>query len=358
MKDEEERVYPISIANMIDNAISKGLRFLKGTRCKDSLWRDFDTLAGKSSDWVSAFVSYSVSDSLASERMTLSTRRILMHRQRPNGGWSYNRYVPTDCDSTAWALLALSQNKRYNESVIKRGIHYIQQHQDRTQGGFSTYNADDQIDTFIQLHNKHLDGWYSLHVDVTSIVIQCLMSYDFSLDSEIIRKAALYVNRERYDNCYWKSYWWKGYSYSTYNALKALLICKSIGLEHLKKILLFLSSSQKQDGGWNDSCGDESEVFATAFVILTLLLYPMDITISHLKKGIYWLLCVQNADGSWPVRPILKIPPPLISNPDTIKKWRNNEIGTGVMIEDKKRIFTSSSVLRALITFRSIVLNT
>jgi squalene cyclase len=340
----------------IDKAISRGLNFLSTKQYADGLWRDFETLAGASSDWVSAFVSYAISNNLNSSKMILPTHNSLMRRQRFNGGWSYNRSVPTDCDSTAWALLALSTNSHCEISRIQRGLKYIESHHNPNTGGFSTYIFDDGIDRFLQMQEKYiLNGWYNVQVDVTSVVVQSLLASKVPIDSKLVQKAVSYLIKQRKEgNYFWNSYWWKGYAYSTFHALRALIMCKFINEEEIHKTIEFLLSSQQKDGGWNDSFEKKSEIFGTAFTILCLLLYINNETLASIKKGISWILSKQNSDGSWPTVPILKIPPPFTVNPALITKWRNNQLGTGVIIEDKGRVFTTAATLWALMSTRSI----
>ena len=58
------------------------------------------------------------------------------------------------------------------------------------------------------------------------------------------------------------------------------------------------------------------------------------------KKRISWLINRQNIDGSWPRDVFLRIPPPTIIDPNVVKKWQGNQIGSGVILEDKERVFT------------------
>lgn len=338
----------------INNSIYKGIDFIRSKQCKDGLWRDFDTLAGASSDWVSGFISFAISNTSYTNEITLPVLKNLMLRQRRSGGWSYNRAVPTDCDSTAWVLLALSVAPTWRPSAIKRGIRYIEWHQNKLSGGFTTYRLQDEIHKFIQAPENVTNGWVNVHSCVTGVAIQSLLVHGVPIKSELIQNASSYLIKQKNNVGLWNSYWWKGYAYSTYHAMRALSMCRVLNINEVTKTVEFLLSNQQKEGGWNDSFSMDSEVFGTAFVILSLLLYPNRKTLSASKKGIYWLVNQQNLDGSWPTAPILKIPPPMVMNPDTIKEWRNNQMGTGVIIEDKGRLFTSSSALWALILFRSM----
>ncbi len=338
----------------IDIAIKKGMDFVKKKQCNDGLWRDFKTLAGASSEWLSGLVAYAISSGGYQKEIISPTLKELLKRQRDNGGWSYNSIVPTDCDSTTWVMLALSRFPISNQYAIKKAINYIEFHYNKHSEGFSTYNIHDGIHKFIRATPEDIDGWTSVHSDITSVAILCMQIYGCSLYKEIIRKSLSFLKMQKNENNLWDSYWWKGYAYGTFNALKALIAYQYITKEEVAKTLRTIMTNQQKDGGWNDSSCKVSEVFETAFMILSLLLLQTTKTISSAKGGIVWLIDHQDNDGGWPTTPILKIPPPMVKNPDTIEKWKNNKLGTRVIIEDSKRILSSSVSIWALIEFNTL----
>src|SRR5436309_2486952 len=111
--------------NNIRSALHRGLQYTIGKRSPDGLWRDFETLAGTSDQWVSSYVLNSL-HSLADLFSPLHhTQKKLIELQRMNGGWGYNEYVPSDADSTAWALLSFSGLPEWKPSAIYRGLRYL-----------------------------------------------------------------------------------------------------------------------------------------------------------------------------------------------------------------------------------------
>ena len=345
----------MTFVSKLDNAISQGLNYIQLKKSEDGLWRDFRTLAGQSSDWVSGFVAYAVYCNQELDDRVMKTFKILVERQRSNGGWSYNSEVPTDCDSTAWVVLCLSLGPVWKPSAIRRALHYIQMHQTTDDGGFATYTIHDGIHDYIKApHKKVIRGWTHSHASVTSVAIQSLLINGISVQSETIQKAAKFLLSKREKSGIWSSYWWKGYSYSTYHALKTLCMCRAILPSQKEETISFLLSQQREDGGWNDAFGLNSEVFATAFVSLSLMLNPYHETLSAVHRGMSWLVKKQNIDGSWSTQPILRIPPSDITNPDFIQDWPRNRLGTGVIVADEERLFTSAAALWALTLFRSM----
>jgi squalene-hopene/tetraprenyl-beta-curcumene cyclase len=267
--------------------------------------------------------------------------------------------VPCDCDSTAWVLLALSSASdfRFRPLPIERALQFLQQHQDRSSGGFSTYILAEEIQELIEAPSKEaIIGWLHPHCCVTSVAIQSLLVHGMPIEDRTIQNAAVYLLSQKSDIGIWNSYWWKGYSYSTYHALRALSLCKFLSERERAKTIAYLLTVQLKDGSWNDSSGTKGEVFATAFTILALLLSPGRETLTSAKRGIDWLIRHQLEDGSWPSFPILRIPPAKVTDPQLWKEWRINQMGTGVVIADKGRIFTSAAALWALMQFYSMTL--
>ena len=112
----------------LSHPIDRAIRFLLAARKPDGWWRDFDTLAGSSDEWVR--------DALAAAHELWSR---LARRQSWSGGWAYNRRVPSDADSTLWALnlgrrLAVTRSFR-----MRRARAFIGRHL-RANGGVATYS--------------------------------------------------------------------------------------------------------------------------------------------------------------------------------------------------------------------------
>jgi squalene cyclase len=115
--------------------------------------------------------------------------------------------------------------------------------------------------------------------------------------SNDIARAVSYLEKHRdKKKGVWHSYWWKGYAYGTYNALKALSMCRCLRYAEWLKSAQFFLSTQRTDGGWSDGDEEKSEVFGTAFTVLSLLLYPNINTLYHSQRGIQWLNDQQNDD--------------------------------------------------------------
>jgi squalene cyclase len=337
----------------LNEAIALASTFLCRGRSDDQLWQDFHTLAGASLDWVTGFVSYALAASdQMQESVQLALNRLLF-RQRPSGGWSYNEIVPSDCDSTAWVLLAISTAQSWRPSAVLRAVRYVKSHQEHVTGGFSTYSIHDGIDRFIGVPDPGWTyGWRSAQPCVTAAAVQALLLHREPSESSVIQAACDYLLKEQEDSGEWRSYWWKGFAYPTYQALRALAMARRLNNE-MGEAITFLLSCQNEDGGWA-SCEGDSEAFETAFSVLSVMLAPTMPTMDPVCRSISWLLDTQSDDGSWPSVPTLRIPPPMIRDVDSFGSWRIDEDGTGVIISDGARLFTSAAVLRALCVFRRV----
>lgn len=330
----------------VDQAIARATQYLLASRSADGLWRDFHTLAGPSSDWVTAFVAHALASVGVERALLLIVWKALHHRQRRNGGWAYNASVPTDCDSTAWSLLALADGPMWRPSAIRHGVQFLAGHQDPASGGYSTYSASDGIESFIDVPSAMTAGWRRPHPCVTAVTIQSLRVHGQRCDNPVIQAAVSYMCRERELDGTWRSYWWRGPAYATYHALRALAMCHVEDAE-ARTVESTLLACQRADGAWAPEDGT-SEAFATAFTVLALLLRPRRETLVVAKRGVAWLLERQREDGSWPTAPILRIPPPNVIEPDAHRLWRSDQLGTGVVIADQRAVFTTAAVTWAM----------
>src|SRR5680860_539381 len=189
----------------IRKSCARSLRYLEDHQSTDGLWRDFHTLAGASSDWVSGFVTYAIACTNWRHPSVLTACKALLYRQRPNGGWSYSSAVPTDCDSTAWVLLALSMGPMWRPSTIQHGLRFLVDHQVEPTAGFATYAARDGIERFIELPETLTEGWRRPHPCVTAVTIHALLVHGERPSSTLIRKATAYLESERDVNGTWWS---------------------------------------------------------------------------------------------------------------------------------------------------------
>ncbi len=98
-------------------AVAAGREFIMAMR-KDGCWTDFDAAIGPSDVWVTAYVLARLGQ-MPSAYITFAVRQQieesldwLLTRRNIDGAWGYNSKSPSDAESTAWALMAITRNGR------------------------------------------------------------------------------------------------------------------------------------------------------------------------------------------------------------------------------------------------------
>lgn len=327
-------------------------RYLRDQQSPDHLWRDFRTLAGESTDWVSAFVLHAAGGEETLRGEAFRAAKALMFRQRPDGGWAYGDGVPSDCDSTAWVLFALGHLPMWRPSALWRARAYLRRHQVKASGGFTTYAPEDGIDRYIGAPDPgSTAGWLTPHTCVTAVAAGALAAQGERGPG--LPAALAFLEARRGDDGTWTSYWWNGLGYATYHAARTLLVAGRLSHGQLGGTHAALLARQRPDGGWSDGPAPGGGAFATAHAVLTLLLDPTRTTGAAAARGVQWLLGHQRRDGSWRALPILRIPPPMVRDPGQLAAWRVDALGTGVLLADQHRLFTTAAALRAVTRFEA-----
>jgi squalene cyclase len=325
----------------LDRTIAEAAAFLVSARGEDGLWHDFLTLAGESCDWVSAYVACALS-AAGVERDRVRDAGVALHyRQRPSGGWAYNEIVPPDCDSTAWVMLAMSNTTSWRPSSLIRASAYVLRHtMDR---GFSTYAPEDGIGHFIEADESLTEGWRSPHLCVTAVVLQALLSFGMR-DEPRLQTALTWLRGSQDEDGLWRSYWWEGPAYATLHALRALAAAGELTLEIWERARDGLLAARHADGGWGGA-------FTTSQALQALVLRP-DRACDEAIETAADLLMTTGEGGRWAAVPILRIPPPMVPEPEE-GRWREDALGTGVVIRDQHALFTTAAVLNALGSHRA-----
>jgi hypothetical protein len=103
--------------------------------------------------------------------------------------------------------------------------------------------------------------------------------------------------------------------------------------------------TQGEESGWSSSDAADS-AFATA-CSLSILLHANAFA-EPMQRCIQELVVLQESDGGWPTRPIMRIPLPGDRDPNGEGRWRLLRFGSGLVVEDQNRTFTSAACLAAL----------
>ncbi|HTB21493.1 MAG TPA: prenyltransferase/squalene oxidase repeat-containing protein [bacterium] len=288
-------------------------RFLLRAQDADGAWRDFQLPPGRSEAWTTAYVGACLVQARergAAADMEASLRaavRFLEAARKP-GGWSYNRSVEADGDSSARVILFLnrcgaSPDRKAYADLVKFQL---------PDGHFATY-----------LDRGLRRGWAKGHPDVTAVAMQALGAV-LPAAHPILARAAQALRLHGRGPHGAASYWWASDLYLARElwALEraypgaprlALPAPRGSGPRTFfdRGLALALSARDGQAGGF-------------------------------LKEAILSLERSQLDDGSWPSAPILRLTDPAAEDFDD-HRFKNSPL-----FADVRRIFTTATVLGGL----------
>ena len=313
------------------------IEFLQSQQERDGTWREFVTLAGEGVDWPTGFVAMQLAEAGADAAVLDRAADALASTQRDDGGWGYHSCVPTDADSTAWVMLFLASRAGRNDHV-ERAAACLARHQDSDTGGLPTYFEPGPIRSYMGLgRHVSVDGWCSPHVEVTATAGRAFAAVD-----ERARAAAAwgFVRSRQRDDGSWHSYWWASPFYPTLQAVE--LACVLGEQDGIGRAVTWLLEAQRDDGGW----GAPVSAFATALALSVLV--RAGERGSAAERAIERLASLQDSDGGWPGHACFRIPPPGMVEPEHFTKWRVGKPGTGVVVRDRNRLFTTAACVGAL----------
>jgi squalene-hopene/tetraprenyl-beta-curcumene cyclase len=305
-------IHSLALSGFKDSVIvKKGLHFiLKGQR-SDGSWPVDSNL----SVWVTCLaVQALLHTSLYNKKRFEKTARWLMNQQikvytpytsAEAGGWSWTHLhggVP-DGDDTANALLTLkSLGIKNSEDTIKNGVNWL----------IKLQNRDGGWPTFCKGFGKLL--FDRSCADVTAHAILALRKCNISMNHPCIEKGIKWLIANQQSDGSWEPLWFgnqysrskKNFTYATFKALKALVMCGKKNSEATKKGVEWLVANQNSDGGWGSEKGVASSAEETAFALIALMAFDDKYSSVHssVQKGIKWLVEHQRFDGSWNAAPI------------------------------------------------------
>jgi squalene cyclase len=304
------------------------MRFLVAMQGSDGLWRDFLTPAGEASEWPTAFVATALHLAGAGSGELGRAADALVAGQNDDGGWGYNEDVPTDADSTACVLLFLGLMGE-REAACRRAASCLIRHQHPESGGVATYSGAGPIRRFMGVGRwMRFGGWCRPHTEVTATAGRALAA----LAPPEADAAWRYVRSQQRADGSWSAYWWTSPHYAT---LQAVELALSLGdHEPVGRAAEWAIRSQADDDG----------AFATALSLSVLL--AAGASGQPVERAISRLGALQEDDGGWPSRPIMRIPLPGDADPDRHRRFRL--LGSGLVVRDQHRTFTSAACVAAL----------
>jgi squalene cyclase len=327
----------------VTEALACGVSFLLAAQGRDGLWRDFETLAGEASDWPTGFIGTQLLDAGVRGGPIDTAADALVERQQRDGGWGYHRDVPSDADSTACALSFLAATGRGRQAMERAG-RCLRRHQDMRSGGVATYSDPEPIRRYLAVGRRSdLRGWCARHLEVTATAGRAFAAVPSSYFLAEANLAWRYVRPRQAADGGWSSYWWVGRHYPT---LQAVALGSALGDPRpAARAAGWALSEQLPSGAWGAPRAEPS-AFATALSLAVLLRAG-----GHreaVKRGLLELVGLQQDDGGWPAHASMRIPPPHVAEPDGYESWRVDALGTGVVVRDHHRLFTTSACVSTL----------
>jgi len=315
----------------IGSAIDRGIRFLLSRRDAHGQWSDFATLAGPSTEWVSAYVALALARTgrpmgTHAARQTWSRLRV---QHWWSAGWGYHSRVPSDADSTVWALsLAMAVGARPS----RRALRFLGKHVTRS-GALTTFASGLPIRLFTRVARGSFAGWCGPHPCVTAAAV--------ALPSFADRpRAVVWLRDAQRPGGYWPAYWWESPCYTTALASEALAGEDGDGdAERVARAADWTASHLRTHG-------EALSPFEASLALRTLLL--VNGARIERRDALDVLLAGQANDGSWTPSARLRIPPPDMTDPDACTQWKEGGLGGRSVQVDAQGCFTAASILVAL----------
>ncbi len=319
-------------------------------------WVDFTACHGGSTSWTTSYVARHLAENSKNLERLAPIKDKIIFNQRKDGGWAYNHTAVSDSDTTANCLSFL-HNFQGTQETIEEGIEFLLKHQNRENGGFSTYR-EDNLQQYVKALS--LDGWCSPNIESTASAVNTLIKIGYERDE--IKKALNFIASNQKEDGSWEPYWWSSREYITSEAIDSLGEFPNYK-KNVKCALEYLTDKRRNLGWVNDFSKKYSPFYAAlslgALSINNIKIYGLASRYQINEKFIPELLEIemnmlidtQNSDGSFGPDFIFRIPRYDIANPSQIKKWNIEIPHENSVYKDDNRFFTTAAVYSTLLKY-------
>ncbi|MFL6858893.1 MAG: prenyltransferase/squalene oxidase repeat-containing protein [Allosphingosinicella sp.] len=305
---------------LMEAARARAVGFLAGAIGQDDLWRDF-RMPGASDEWVTGFVGWALAGEEDERARAAVARAVaaLLARQRPDGGWGYNRICGSDADSTAWALRLLKAAGHGGPAAMEAET-FLRSHF-LPDGGVATYAQRAIVHYDDQPWHGPSQGWRSGHLCVAANAAGALPGL-----------LEPFLRARQSDDGSWPAYWWRTDTFSTALAVDALDEGRAggpgeIGAEACRRAI-----------GWARGQSPERMTTFERAWLAFILAHGVEEDREAAALILTGLAREQGTDGGWDAGAELLLPHP---------SELTRKAGSAVYL-DVRRLFTTASVLASI----------
>lgn len=342
-------------ASAVSESLGKGLEYLRERYEAWGGWSDFSTRSsGKSTTWITAYVLIRVGRLLPAS-LRRNAVDFLIKSQSDSGGWGFSEKTPPDCDSTAHSLAACLMccdgTSRFGEANLLRALDFISKHL-KEDGGFSTYCSATKLSSYRRRPNEEdYGGWLSSHACTAVSVLRALQVLPAPTAKELVANTSAYFLGTQTDDGLWKAYWWRSNFFVAAELLPTLMKLVPKNMQgRLADGLTSIAEAQDLSGYWDNGVdADEPCTISTALCVKMFAELGKD-TLRQ-RTGARFLVSTQKQDGSWRGKAILQIPPPNVTAPWRSHDWRIAGRGVGSCCCDDEGIYSTTTVVSALVAY-------
>jgi hypothetical protein len=346
--------------------IQKALWFLSTSQDAQGAWHSFDSPLGQSTSWITGYIASALQQYPTTHQMLDRAAQWLRADQLLDGGWSWNRHMPMDADSTATCLWFMTS--RLSLAEVQRATAALCLFQ-QADGGFSSY-LQAQLAPRTDADGKSTDsfGLCMSHMCVTdAAVIALCLAFESYPQLKVTYGPALasaveYLLEQQQGDGHWHTYWWHGNIYGTALSIRALQMAAVYSKkqqqiqEAQQRGRTFLLQTQLPNGGWSAYPSNACCPFQTALALQTFTQCPEARYQSAVKAACSYLEQSQEINGCWRAStPLMRLP---WSNDTHPWDWPEQaQLGHqfGTATPDHSYVFATAMVLRALPWFYEFV---
>jgi len=308
--------------------------WLLAMQARDGSWSDFWIPSGSSSEWVTAYVaaSLAISPDAACRDAARAAWQYLVGVQHDDGGWGYGPTVPSDGDSTAWALILAQRIGERRAVPALRAFAFLADL--RRCGGVATYGDARAIRRYVGAHDSaDFSGWLKPHACVTAAAAQ-VEQLNAELRNDLLAT-------QRPDGS-WQGYWWSEPAYATALSVVALTPPRS------KRERVAVAGATL----WaRRRIARDVDASAFASALLLTIFARGSHNEREFQRCAAMLESARAPSGRWRGSARLRVPAPHLSDPESVTAWQR-WWGTGcpfnVYSIDQCSIFTTATAHYAL----------